>query len=277
MNPTQHTRAQQGIIVGKHGYEQTVIARAMQRGGANPHLKGHIQEILVKDLRNARNVFRLNGASTQLTKSTTAGTVDLVTTKGGRVIERIQVKDVTSTSGINKLVKQCADGKYRSARLVGSEETTQAFNKAAEKAGITKRMQSSGVSTKQTTSLAQRAGASGSGSLSSAIGQAAKTGGAAGAALGAGIEVIKGVGDLMDGTADVSEVGVRVAKAGAKGGVSGAAAGASATAAGAATATALTALGVTGVTATVATVAAPLLVAASVGYLASEVFDWIFD
>ena len=277
MNATQHTRAQQGIIISKQGYNQSVIVRAVQRAGANPHLKGHIHEILVQDARNARNVLSLNSARTHLTKSTTASTVDLVTTKGGKVIERIQVKDVTSTSGINKLVKQCTDGKYRSARLVGSDETAQAFNKAAEKAGITKRMSSSGVSTKQTTSLAQRAGATGSGSLGSAIGRAAKTGGVAGAAVGASIEVVKGAMDLLDGKADVGEVGVRVAKAGAKGGVSGAAAGASATAAGAATATALAALGVGGMTATVATVAAPLLVAVGVGYMASEVFDWIFD
>jgi len=277
MNATQHTRTQQGIIIGKQGYEQSVVVRALHRAGANPHLKGHIHEVLVQDMRNARNLLSLNGASTQLTKSTTASTVDLVTTKGGKVIERIQVKDVTSTSGINKLVKQCADGKYRSAQLVGSEETTQAFNKAAEKAGISKRMTSSGVSTKQTTSLAQRAGAGGSGSLSSAMGQAAKTGGVAGAAVGASIEVVKGAMDLLDGKADVAEVGVRVAKAGAKGGISGAAAGASATAAGAATATAITALGVTGATATAATVGVPLLVAVGVGYAASEVFDWLFN
>ena len=277
MNTIQHTRAQQGVIIGKQGYNQSVVVRAVQRAGANPHLKGHIHEVLVQDARNARNLLSFNGASTQLTKSTTASTVDLVTTRGGKVIERIQVKDVTSTSGLNKLVKQCADGKYRSARLVGSEETTQAFNKAAEKAGITKRMSSSGVSTQQTTSLAQRAGASGSGSLSSAIGQAAKTGGVAGAAVGAGLEVVKGAMDLLDGKADMAEVGVRVAKAGAKGGISGAAAGASATAASAATATALTALGVGGMTATVTTVAAPLLVALGVGYAASEVFEWIFN
>lgn len=126
----------------------------MGRAGNNPHLKGHIHEILVKDARNARNLLTMNGASTELTKSTTAGTVDLVTTKGGKVIERIQVKDVTSKAGIDKLVKQCADGKYRSAKLVGSEECTQAFNKAAEKAGISKRMTSTGVSSNSTESLA---------------------------------------------------------------------------------------------------------------------------
>lgn len=269
--------AQQGVIIGKHGYEQSVIARAIGRAGANPQLKGHIHEILVQDRKNLRNLLTSNGATTQLTRSTTAGTVDLVTTKGGKVIERIQVKDVTSQSGIDRLVKQCADGKYRSAQLVGSEETAQAFNKAAEKAGISKRMTSTGISSKSTESLAQRAGATGSGSLGSAIGQAAKTGGIAGAVVGGGIEVVKGCIDLIDGNADLPEVAGRVVKAGAKGGASGAAAGAAATAAGAGAATIVSALGMTGVAATATTIGAPLVAAVAAGYVVSEVFEGVCD
>lgn len=264
-------------VVTKTTYEGTVIARAMGRAGRNPHLKGHIHEILVKDARNARNLLTMNGASTELTKSTTAGTVDLVTTKGGKVIERIQVKDVTSKTGIDKLVKQCADGKYRSAQLVGSEESAQAFNKAAEKAGIPKRMTSTGVSSKSTTSLAQRAGATGSGTLGSAIGQAAKAGGAAGAVIGGGIAVVKGCIDLANGRADAAEVAGAVVKASAKGGVSGAAAGAAATAAGAGAVTVISTLGMTSMVATAVTIGAPLAAAVGVGYAASKIFDWIFD
>ncbi len=266
-------RAHQGGVGAKTAYESSVIARAMQRAGANPHLKGHIHEVLIKDARNARHLLSMNGATTEMTKSTTAGTVDLVTTKGSKVIERIQVKDVTSQSGINKLVKQCADGKYRSAKLIGSEETAEAFNSAAKKAGISKRMTSSGVSTKDTTNLAQRAGATGSGSLGSAMGQAARSGGAAGAVIGAGVETVRGLYDLCNGNADALEVTGRVAKAGAKGGVSGAAAGAAATAAGAGATAAVAALGVTGLAATTATVAAPVVAAVAIGYVACEAFD----
>ncbi|WP_374326925.1 hypothetical protein [Azonexus sp.] len=264
-------------VVAKTAYEGTVIARALDRAGRNPHLKGHIHEILVKDGRNARNLLSLNGASTELTKSTTAGTVDLVTTRGGKVIERIQVKDVTSQSGIDKLVRQCADGKYRSAKLVGSEESAQAFNNAAEKAGISKRMSSTGISSRSTESLAQRAGANGSGTLSSAMGQAAKAGGTAGAIIGGGVAVVKGCLDLMDGRASAGEVAGTVVKASAKGGVSGAAAGAAATAAGAGATAVVTTLGVTGLTASAATVGLPLLAAVVVGYVASEAFDGVCD
>ena len=268
-------RAHQGGVGAKTAYESSVIARAVQRAGNNPHLKGHIHEILIQDSRNVRNLF--NGARTEPTKSTTASTVDLVTMRGGKVIERIQVKDVTSSSGINKLVKQCANGKYRSAKLIGSEESTQLFNKAAEKAGISKRMTSSGVSSKTSTSLAQRAGAAGSGTLGSAMAQAARSGGAAGAVISAGVEAVRSVVDWSNGDADGLEVAGRVTKAAAKGGVSGAAAGAAATAAGAGAAAAVTALGVTGGAAVVATVGAPLLVAVGVGYVASEVFDGVCD
>ncbi|MDA8154234.1 MAG: hypothetical protein M0003_16235 [Acidithiobacillus sp.] len=271
------SNAGHSAVVSKTAYEGTVIARAMERAGRNPHLKGHIHEVLVKDARNAGNLLTLNGASTELTKSTTAGTVDLVTTKGGKVIERLQVKDVTSQAGIDKLVKQCADGKYRSAQLVGSEESAQAFNKAAEKAGISKRMTSTGVSSKSTKSLAQRAGATGSGSLGSAMGQAAKAGGAADAIIGGGVAAVKGCIDLIDDRADAVEVASTVVKASAKGGVRGAAAGAAATATGAGAVAAVSALGVTGMAATAVTIGAPLAVAVGFGYVASEIFDWIFD
>lgn len=266
-----------GAVVTKTGYEASVIARAVGRAGANPHLKGHIHEILVKDARNARNLLTMNGASTSLTKSTTASTVDLVTTRGGKVIERIQVKDVTSRSGIDKLVKQCADGKYRSAQLVGSEESTLAFNKAAEKAGISKRMTSTGVSSKSTESLAQRAGATGSGTLGSAMSQAAKAGGAAGAIIGGGVAAVKGCIALANGEADVVEVAGTVVKASAKGGVSGAAAGAAATGAGAGAVAVVSMLGMSGLAASAVTIGAPIAAAVAVGYVASEAFDWFCD
>ncbi len=125
-------------------YEGTVVLRAMERAGRNPHLKGHIHEVLLKDARNFGNVF--NGAKTELTRSTTAQAVDLVTTRGGKVIERLQLKDTLSDSAVQKIVKQVGEGKYRSVKLVGTEETVTKVNAALEKAGLSKRMSSSGIS-----------------------------------------------------------------------------------------------------------------------------------
>lgn len=263
-------------IAIKTAYEGSVIARAAERAGRNPHIKGHIHEVLVKDARNLRNVF--NGAHTELTKSTTARCVDMVTTKGGKVIERIQVKDVTSTAGVRKLVDQVASGKYRSVQLVGSEETTEMVNAALKKAGLSKRMMSTGVSSDTTTSLAQRAGAVGSGTLGGAVLTAAKTGGVAGAAIGGGIELVKGVNDLLKGEREFGEVAMDVGKSAAKGGVSGAAASAAATGAGAATAAGLAMIGAeAGLLATSATIGLPIVAAIAVGWGATKVWDWLSD
>lgn len=263
-------------VATKTAYEGSVITRAAARAGKNPHLKGHIHEVLVKDARNLRNL--LNGSRTELTRSTTAECVDLVTTKGGKVIERIQVKDVTSSAGVRKIVDQVASGKYRSVQLVGSEETTELVNAALEKAGLTKRMTSSGVSSETTTALAQRAGAAGSGTLGGAMLAAAKTGGMAGAAISGGIEVVKGVKDLWTGERDAADVAVRVSKAAAKGGVTGMAASAAATGTGAATAAGLALVGAeAGLLVTGATIGLPIVAAVAVGWGATKVLDWIWD
>lgn len=272
MNSTRPTILLQNT---QTAYESTVTARAILRAGANPHLKGHIHEILLKDSKNLSSLF--NGQSTALTKSATAKTVDLVTTKGGKVIERIQAKDCISDSSIRDIVAKVRSGQYRSAKLVGTEETTGRVNVALQKAGLSKRMTSSGIKTTDTTRLAQRVGASGSGTLASATWQAAKTGGATGAVISAGIETVKGISDLLDGSRDGGEVAWSVAKAGGKGYATGATAAAAATAGGAGVASALATLGAgAGITA-FATAAAPIIAAVGVGYLVSSAWDSIFD
>lgn len=259
-------------VAGKAAYDGSVITRAVGRAGSNPHLKGHIHEILTQDARNLKNVF--SGHHTALTQSTTAPTVDLVTTHAGKVVERLQLKDAVSSSSINKLVRQVGDGKYRSTQLLGTDETTKLANAALEKAGLSKRMVSSGVSSKTTTSLAQRAGANGSGSFGSGVFHAAKSGGALGAAVGAGIEVVSGVVDLIDGKRDLGDVAGSVAKAGAKGYATGYAATGAAAVSG--TFIASASLG-TGLLAATATIAAPVAIAVGVGYVVSKLFDALFD
>lgn len=262
-------------LSGKTSYETSVIKRAVDRAGNNPHLKGHIHEILVKDAKNVRNLF--NGSQTELTKSTTAKTVDLVTKNGGKVVERLQLKDTLSKSGVDKTVKQVLKGQYRSTRLVGTEETTKLVNQALKKAGSAKRMTSSGVSSNTTTTLAQRAGASGSGTLGNAALQSAKSGGALGAGIGVGIELVSGVAGLVNGEREFSDVAVSTVKAGAKGYATGAAAGAAVTAAGPAIAATSAAIASYGVAASVVTFAAPVAVAVGVGWAVSSLFDSIFD
>jgi hypothetical protein len=253
----------------QNGYESHVIYRALERAGANPQLKGHIHEILTQDRLNLRNVLSNSGQHTALTQSTQAQVVDLVTTRGGQVVERMQLKDVVSPSQVNKVVRQVSSGKYNSARLIGTDETTKLVNQGLKRAGSAKQMTSSGVSTDTTTRLAQRAGATGSGTLGSATLRAAHSGGTVGAAVGAGVEVVRGISDLMDGSREPEDVALSVAAAGAKGYATGAAASAAATVSSAA----LMSVGA----GSVMVAAAPVAVAVGVGIAVTSLWDAIFD
>ncbi len=252
--------------------EAKVIGESLTLAGKNPHLKGHIHEVLIKDSINLNPLRIANGESAKLTASRTAKTVDIVVSKGGKVVERIQAKDTVASMG--KTIKQMKNGQYNSAQIVGTKETAAEFAKHADKVKGAKTVQSSGFSSNYTESLAQRAGATGSGTVSKAMGSAAKSGARMGGVISGGIAVVQGVGDLLDGSKTAGEVAVTVAKETAGGAFSGAAAGAAATAAGAGAATAVVALGVTGFAATATVVAAPVVAAVAVGYVAKEAWDF---
>lgn len=269
---TQATRTTQ---TARDAYDGSVVARAMKRAGGNPHLKGHIHEVLHTDRSNLRNAF--NGGATRMTASPTAKAVDVVTMRGGKIVAREQLKDATSPASLNKLVKQVRQGKYRGAKLMGTEETAAKVNARFAKEGIKRRMGSTGISTEETTRLAQQAGARGSGSLRTAAWSGAKSAGAAGAVTGAVFEGFGALVDYSDGQIDGAQAAGRVAKGAAKGGATGAASGAAATVAGAGAASLATTLGLGATGTAVMTVGAPIVAALAVGYVATSVWDWCFD
>jgi hypothetical protein len=259
----------------KTGGEAKVIGEALTRAGKNPHLKGHIHEVLIKDSINLNPLRAANGETAKLTASHTAKSVDIVVSKGGKVVGRIQAKDTVGSMG--KTIKQIKSGQYNSTQILGTKETAAEFGKHAGKIKGAKSVQSSGFSSNYTESLAQRAGATGSGTVLKALGSSAKIGAKFGGVACGGIAIVQGVGNLLDGSKDIGEVAVTVAKETAGGAISGAAAGAAATAAGAGAATAVTAIGITGFAATATVVAAPVLAAVAVGYLAKELWDFCTD
>lgn len=124
----------------KTGHEGSVKVRAIARAGNNPNLHGHIHEILAADKTNL-NPF--NGMTETLTKNVNAKTVDSVVKSSGKIVGRNQYKDVKNMADTIKKVK---DGQYNSVTLKGTVETAEKFNKVAEKAGIAKRMKSTGIS-----------------------------------------------------------------------------------------------------------------------------------
>lgn len=119
----------------------------------------------------------------------------------------------------------------------------------------------------------------------SAVGAVAKAGGVVGATVGAGVEAMYSVGEVIRGKKDVVDAATDIAYAGAKGGASGYAGAAVGTLAAGATSTAIAATGIaTGVAAggaiATAVAFAPVVVgfgvACAAGSFVSDLFDDIF-
>jgi hypothetical protein len=106
-------------------------SRILQRGGRNPQLKGIIHEVLIKDSINGNPGNIVKGIKASLTNKSNAKTVDVVVTKGAKVFRRIQAKDTANS--ISRTVKQIQSGQYRSARILGTKETTKKLAHALQK------------------------------------------------------------------------------------------------------------------------------------------------
>lgn len=178
--------------VGRQAYEGSVMYRMQGRSGAHTPkgASGIALEIMANDKANVKNLTN-PGAVTKLTKCPTATQVDAVTMKNGKVLERIQYKDTPSASGIQKTLKQVESGKYQQTQLRGTVETAEKFNALAESKGMTKRMQSTGISSDTT----NRIGGKVTGTVSNMknVSNLAKSSAGSAAVLTAGVEVVKSV------------------------------------------------------------------------------------
>lgn len=263
-------------------YEASVGMRALNRAGQNPQMKGIVQEIMYCDKYNTNMGNILNGHHMDLTKSTTAHMKDVIAkNSAGKVVGHAQLKDTISNAGVRKTVQQINSGHYSKTRVIGTEETAAKVNKVLEKYGVKQRVESSGISSKTTSRIADKT--LGKMPTISTMSSAAKAGGVTGAAVGAGMEAISSIGDWMEGNKSAGEAAADVAVAGVKGGVTGAvsgvigsaAAGATGSAIAAATATTVgsavagTAVGAVAIAAApvVAAVAAPMVVFGLLGSL----------
>ena len=136
-----------GAEVAREGYEATVVGRMAGRAGAysSKGSAGNALEIMANDKSNFANLCKPDTV-TRLTRSSTATQVDAVTTKAGKVIERIQYKDTVSPAGVQKTLNQVKSGKYQQAQLRGTIEAAEKYNAAAQANGVSKTMQSTGIS-----------------------------------------------------------------------------------------------------------------------------------
>lgn len=141
-----------GLLGAKQAYEQSVGKRAYALGKNCKNLKGHVAEVMTCDKINLNPRNIIAGRKASVTASRTAPCVDVVVKQKNKVVERIQVKNTPSATGIKKTVDQVGAGKYNSAKLVGTKETAQAYEEVMKKSGsnIKKKMLSNNVRTGQT-------------------------------------------------------------------------------------------------------------------------------
>ncbi len=156
---TRSASAGIGVARGQEMYLDSVASRAVARAGRNPQIKGHVQEIMFVDKLNSNPIMRAQGVEARLTRSTTAQTSDIVKVRPGKpgVVERIQIKDVTSGGGVRQFGKQATSGKYNRATLKASPETIKQIRKTGVE--CPKAVQSTGVSSDTSTRVATRTGA----------------------------------------------------------------------------------------------------------------------
>lgn len=242
-------------------YEAKAGLEAAARVGKNPHLKGVVHEILIRDSMNANPANIVCGKKAVLSQSTTAVRDDILTMQGGKVIGRIQAKD--TPSAIAKTVKQVQNKHYTGTKLVGTKETATAYAESVSKAAdkgvkITQKMSSSKISSSDTARIAQKTLGSAAGKLTvKAVAKVAGSSFIVGGAVSGGIETISSAKKYHDGDIDGGEFVKNVAKETVGGGISAAAGSAAATAVAAGAATVL------------ATTTAPLWIGPALGIAAA--------
>ena len=266
-------------------YEASVGVRALARAGANPQLKGVAHEFMFCDKFNFNPVHFLSGEHASLTKSATAQMKDVIIQNAqGQVIGHAQLKDTVSVSGVAKTVRQIVEGHYNKTAVYGTEETAAKVSEVlAEMGNVTQKIRSSGISSETTSRIADKV--LGRMPTTTALGAAARSGGVAGAAFGAGIEAVSSISDVLDGQKSVGDAAVDIAGAGVKGGITGVASGAAGSVAAGAAGTMISAAAATSIGGAIAATtggalvvaAAPVAIglgaACAVGSFLSSLFD----
>jgi hypothetical protein len=204
----------------KETYWDYTAKEALKRSGNSEQLKGTIHELAYRDNQNFKLDNILKGKVSKLSKSTVAKSSDVITMKAGKIVSRAQLKDTISNSAIKQTQRKVSSGQYRNSKLIGTEETAQLFNKTAHHSS--KKMQSSGISSRTTTRVADNAGVKvRSNNLFknnlADIGLQSKQSAVLGGVLEMVGESFSSFSDLKDGSKSFGEYTTGIAKKGAKG------------------------------------------------------------
>ena len=95
----KHIQTQAGSAM-QQTYEASVGARALERAGSCPQLKGIAHEIMFCDKVNLNPKNILDGTRAALTKSNTAQMRDVILTKGGKIAGHAQLKDTITAAPV---------------------------------------------------------------------------------------------------------------------------------------------------------------------------------
>ena len=218
MSETKNLKVGNAATLATEGYDYSVASRMAGRAGSSSPIggKGNAFEIMYSDQKNVANMLK-PGTVTRLTNSSTATQTDLVTTNGGKIIERIQCKDTPSIKGTADTIKRVQSGQYRSTQLVGTTESAAAYNAKASSSGITKVMKDSGISTKDTTRISNKFnGVSSTTGIANAVKSSAGLGGALGGGIAA-VESIANGDDFCTATGNVTSGVLKGSISGASG------------------------------------------------------------
>lgn len=270
------TRKHNTANLAKHGYEASVKARALARAGGNPHLNGHILEVMGADKTNLNPANWAKGVRETLSASTTERAADSVVTRAGRVIEKVQYKDCSKSIG--DVVRRVKGGQYQGTTLKGTSETAKVFNRYAAKHGMAERMQDTGISRDTTKALGRACGACKEVSLGKAVAMSARAGGIFGGVFSGGISAVSNLAAVARGEKDGWEAAGCIAKDTAGGALSGAGAAATATATGGAVAAGISGTALAATTlGTACVVAAPLAAAVAIGWAIGNFWTGLWE
>lgn len=289
----QDNRAVQGMTAAREAYEYAAGREALERVGNLPadKLKGVVHEVMYKDQFNLKNLVSRKQA--EFSASTRAVRDDLLIKEGRKVVGHLQLKDAPRS--VSSVVQKVKQGQYQAAKLVGTEETVEAYTRAASKQGVAKTMHSSGISSSTTERVAAKA--TGCMPSTQALLKGANQAGKAGAVVAGGIAAAGAAVEYFNGDIDEKEAIAKVASAsvaGYAGTAAGAVASGVATAAVSSTVAAATATTLGGAVAgtvvggaalAAAPVVVPIVAALAVGGAVSSVvgealdnvFSWFFD
>lgn len=233
------------IAVAREVFEATSGMEAAMRNGRNPQLKGVVHETMYKNAYNLSPARIIDGKEAVLSKSVTAVRDDVLIKQGGKIVERLQLKDTPASIG--NTIKQVSEKHYAGTNLVGTKETVNAYSNAVKKAAesgkaVTQKMSSSGISSADTSRVAAKTIGSSAGKITAgSLGSVAASSGLVGAAISGGIEVISSGIKLASEEIEVEEFVGNVAKETVGGGLSAAGGSIAASVVGAGLATALVA------------------------------------